>query len=582
VYRIQKIKLTTGPELEPGNLTVAIGPNNGGKSQFLKDLVAAISTPHNPRKSVEGITPLLKKGALHVVRKIISGAQQDPSGNLILDRVNPDLGQPQQVRASREILRLKENDDELYATQVLRETLGSHLVCHLTTERRLLLVNRQVNKNNNVVGVQSVLEAAYEASEDDAAMIAATVKAAFDTNLVLGDTKFSELEYRVGKAVPQNADRHERDKELAQLAKLDDQGDGLRSFCGIVAAIALIKRPIITIDEPEAFLHPPQAYLIGRAIGELSGRGVQFFVATHSADVLRGILSIVGDATIVRFSEEDDIFSSHVMDPGKLREITSDPMLSSARVLDGLFYTGVAITEADGDAILYRSVLETIDQSASIGFVNSYSKQLSGRIAKVFHSARVPCAVLVDFDMLRVRDEFRKIFEGLGGTWADIDGDFRDFTAAIEGVETAESRLSAVLHMLEEVKKEMKPDMDAVSQIRLLRRRLSEVRDRASLWHALKKHGRNALPKPARQPYLEINEQCRRVGLFITTEGDREAWLVPDVPFIKNNKAHWTELALTHLYNRTLSEDHPLMKYVRDFRTYCLGLKPSSDPALNG
>lgn len=39
---------------------------------------------------------------------------------------------------------------------------------------------------------------------------------------------------------------------------LQEQGDGFRSFVGIVLSILLSKDKIILIDEPEAFLHPTQ------------------------------------------------------------------------------------------------------------------------------------------------------------------------------------------------------------------------------------------------------------------------------------------------------------------------------------
>ena len=53
---------------------------------------------------------------------------------------------------------------------------------------------------------------------------------------------------------------------MQQFELLDDQGDGIRSFVGISVALLALKRALFLIDEPEAFLHPPQAFRLGAAI----------------------------------------------------------------------------------------------------------------------------------------------------------------------------------------------------------------------------------------------------------------------------------------------------------------------------
>ncbi|MGZ3471666.1 MAG: AAA family ATPase [Isosphaeraceae bacterium] len=57
---------------------------------------------------------------------------------------------------------------------------------------------------------------------------------------------------------------------MQNYEQLDEQGDGIRSFVGIVVALLILNRGLFLIDEPEAFLHPPQAYRIGAFIAEQS------------------------------------------------------------------------------------------------------------------------------------------------------------------------------------------------------------------------------------------------------------------------------------------------------------------------
>lgn len=37
-YKLTRIELNNGKVIQPGNLTVIIGPNNAGKSRMLKDI----------------------------------------------------------------------------------------------------------------------------------------------------------------------------------------------------------------------------------------------------------------------------------------------------------------------------------------------------------------------------------------------------------------------------------------------------------------------------------------------------------------------------------------------------------------
>ena len=149
---------------------------------------------------------------------------------------------------------------------------------------------------------------------------------------------------------------------LEKCEKLDDHGDGLRSFLGVAVALAVVRRPLFLIDEPEAFLHPPQAYRMGQLLAEYAGENRQILAATHSADLLRGVLSKTRDIKIVRLDRQDCLNKIRVLSPKLLDDVIKDPLLSSARVLDGLFYHGAVAGEGDRDARLYQPCLQGYDQ----------------------------------------------------------------------------------------------------------------------------------------------------------------------------------------------------------------------------
>lgn len=89
------------------------------------------------------------------------------------------------------------------------------------------------------------------------------------------------------------------DELLRTNVRLDEQGDGMRSFVTVLLhVLASTSHSIQLLDEPEAFLHPPQARLLGRYIAEKRRDNSQLFIATHSTDVLDGLIE--GGANKVR------------------------------------------------------------------------------------------------------------------------------------------------------------------------------------------------------------------------------------------------------------------------------------------
>jgi ABC-type uncharacterized transport system ATPase subunit len=174
------------------------------------------------------------------------------------------------------------------------------------------------------------------------------VKRAFKREIILDFTLPQRLQLRVGddfSTVP--LDPRDARPILAKHDKLDEQGDSLRSFVGILVALLAMKRSLLLIDEPEAFLHPPQAFKIGEFLAQQANNTRQIILATHSVDVLRGILSEKQDIAILRIDRVGNTNYFRLLDPDRLKELVNDPLLSSARVLDGLFYSGAVVVEAD-------------------------------------------------------------------------------------------------------------------------------------------------------------------------------------------------------------------------------------------
>lgn len=67
---------------------------------------------------------------------------------------------------------------------------------------------------------------------------------------------------------------------------------GLRSFVGVLLNAFVSYQSILFIDEPEAFLHPPQARLLGKMLAKDLPPERQLFLATHSADPFKRVIRL--------------------------------------------------------------------------------------------------------------------------------------------------------------------------------------------------------------------------------------------------------------------------------------------------
>ena len=94
-------------------------------------------------------------------------------------------------------------------------------------------------------------------------------KRAFNMEIKLDYSEMAELSFKIAKAFP-NIPENPRAAFpiMSTFQRLDEQGDGFRSFVGVVLSILMCKDRLILLDEPEAFLHPAQAKILGEWIGE--------------------------------------------------------------------------------------------------------------------------------------------------------------------------------------------------------------------------------------------------------------------------------------------------------------------------
>ena len=163
----------------------------------------------------------------------------------------------------------------------------------------------------------------------------------------------------------------------------------------------------------EAFLHPPQARKLGELIAQYS-RDRQMFIATHSSDLLSGILAKrQEDVTVIRIDRQKNNNKIDSMDHTHLTEIMNHPLLSSSRILEAIFYKGTVIVEADSDSTFYQRISRMIRTSDDIHYVHAHSKQAICKVAEAYTKLGIRFSAIVDFDALRVQNEFRNLISSM-------------------------------------------------------------------------------------------------------------------------------------------------------------------------
>jgi predicted ATPase len=121
---------------------------------------------------------------------------------------------------------------------------------------------------------------------------------------------------------------------------LETQGDGMRSFAAVILHMLVQEtHSIRLLDEPEAFLHPPQARLLGRYIAENRPPNSQLFISTHSIDVLDGLIEGGSDKVrIVRLRREGDVNRVKELNKEQTKAVAKDTLARFSRVFDGIFF----------------------------------------------------------------------------------------------------------------------------------------------------------------------------------------------------------------------------------------------------
>jgi ABC-type cobalamin/Fe3+-siderophores transport system ATPase subunit len=409
-------------EFELTPITVFVGPNNSGKSKALLEIekYSRETRGHPNNVIIDNIifTSLTKEEIEDELSKI----EQSPNpsdrptpGYIFIGKINPQDDNSIKNDNSKRFNVLKnELINEAQDPPNNRLCNYSHFLSLYTLRldgtNRLNLLNE---KSMGDLQGPPINHLAYLfANNDLRKKVRNIIYEAFKQYLVLDPTNGGKLRVRFADTEPTEQQETGLTQENVEYHKkavlINDTGDGVKAFCGIIAILMAGDPKIILIDEPEAFLHPALSNKLGNEIGRSlqNSDKKRFIASTHSASFLMGCIQSGAELNIIRLTYKNGIATSRLLPKDKILDLMRKPLLRSTGVLNGLFFESVIVTEGDSDRVFYQEINERLlsnKDNRGINnclFLNAQNKQTICEIIKPLRELGIPVVGIYDFDIL--------------------------------------------------------------------------------------------------------------------------------------------------------------------------------------
>ena len=498
------------------DVVVFVGPNNAGKSVALRELEQHLSNP--PETLVVKSAKLRQTGTSESFREFL----KEHTKITITGSSHTISGVDFHYSSSQSL-------DELWPTHIGK---FYPLFCvRIATEQRITGSNpvNAIDVSNELLSHPIHVLYKYDQIEH---RISRYFRRAFGEDLIVDRAAGSNFPLLVGnRLTPQKGEDRistsyvERLREATE--KLLQQGDGMRSFASVVLHLLAPTAPsILLLDEPEAFLHPPQARLLGEIIATERSSRAQIFLATHSADVLHGLINVAPDhLRVLRIRRDGSVNRIKELEKDLVKEISLDPLMKYSSVMSGLFHERVIICESDADCMFYSSLLDIPEvhqgHQPDVLFVHINGKHRMAALAKSLRALDVPVDMIADIDIMREENVLCKVVEALGGNWPQIQ---RVAKSVKSSIEQRKPRLDAN-KIKQDIEKVLEQTPATGEFPNSQRTDIQAILRKVSPWDAVKSAGEAALPsgQPTQQ-FQELQRLCNQIGLWIVPVGELEGF----------------------------------------------------------
>jgi predicted ATPase len=503
-------------DLNPDDIVVLVGPNNSGKSASLREIEDHLRNNTPPTHVVTSVE-IDKFGDAKNVTELIEEHSHKtyPNGSLHYS------GSSYNIQASQ--------IDKGWTRNL--DIVRSFFCRRLKTESR-------ITDSNPASAFKVLSEAASRpiqmmyADSDVEDRLSGYFKGAFGLELIVLKAGGSEIPLLVGESVPleEGEDRTTKaylERLMKKASPLMEQGDGMRSFASVILEMLANRAPsMLLLDEPEAFLHPPQARLLGEFLAKERREDAQMFIATHSPDVLVGLLNVAPEQLrVIRIQRDGSVNHVKELEKAKAKEISSDPLMKYSSVLSGIFHKRVVICEADSDCLFYQAILAhpTVNDGPQpdVLFLHASGKHRMAAMAEALRALGVPVDVIADIDLLREEAPFRGLVEVMGRKWEEVSGEWARVKKAIESRKpwlNAQAVQTEISKSFSSIDPNGELPEQAISSIKATLKK-------ASPWEAVKAAGVAAIPSGGcTQDMQVIRERIQPHGIWIVPVGELEGF----------------------------------------------------------
>ncbi|WP_434713169.1 ATP-binding protein [Rhizobium sp. YTUHZ045] len=390
--------------LNPQSVTVFIGPNNGGKSASLREVHRFLATGIAQNTIFTEIDyTLLEEDEIATKIDLLWDKSYQSS-----DSVNIRLGsRGNSHEVSLDSLRRALNVGAGRYSQYVHNIFLRHFLLNLGGENRLGLTSNA--KAPNLRELPQTTIAALFKDDPVRDSVSDIIHDAFGRFLVIDPTDMGFLHYAFSDSKPTpELERSFTDEAITFFegtSRIENASDGTKAFVGIITEVLAGVHDILFMDEPEAFLHPALAQLLGREVTRHIAKK-QMFVSTHSPNFLMGCMSVGVPVDIVRLTYKTGAATARLLPSGDLAKMMQDPLLKSVGVINALFYESAVVVEADSDRSFYDEINTRINLYDAGGirhttFLNAHNKQEATHIARVLRNVGIPAALVLDIDWIK-------------------------------------------------------------------------------------------------------------------------------------------------------------------------------------
>lgn len=509
----------TSLRLQRDDIVVFVGPNNVGKSQALHDMHKLLGGDES--ESVIVVEATVEKEEL-------------PTDEF-LERIA--IGTNSGGRMSYQVFN-QAFSVEGYAPRAFLNNPGYNqyrdLFCvWLGTPARLSICEPANNIRRDEPKTHPIHFAAFDSEKRQ--WLSDTFKQAFGQSITPNTQFGSVIPLCIGSYVWLGDEYGDKDEQtrieayaeiLEKYPQAHNQGDGIKSFIGILLHLMLNYRRVYLIDEPESFLHPPQARIMGQAIGNTLSGNQQAFISTHSEDLIKGLLDENSERVkIVRITRSGDSNQFHILDNEELQDIWTDPLLKYSNIMASLFHSKTVLCESDSDCKFY-SIIDDFLKSQSgryseTLFVHCGGKQRMPKIMKALKSLGVDVAVIADIDFLNNKDFLKQIAKTVDIEWKELSELYDTFNAQLREDDEVLSR--------EDIKNKLNELLDTNGGSELSTeevKKLKLVLKMPTKWKKLKESGTSTIQsKEGKEAFTRIDSILRSKGIFLVPVGELEGFI---------------------------------------------------------